>query len=163
MESDAEYKSEDDDLSELGSDHAKSEGEEASSDDEHNWKMQVKEQFKKIQKEKRDKEKAERYLANKNSNSANYQQIKQPKFFELKEGMEFYSSANKNPNEIIKNENMKKLPLASRLKHESRNNRNDRDEETLVFKNDTFGNKQMTFVSKKVSNLRILLFLFAFN
>lgn len=114
---------------------------ESSSDDEHQWKKAVKEEYKKVQREKKIKERKERM-----QNKSNNNQIKEPKFYEIKEGASLYSNS-KNTNDIIKNEKLKKLPLANRLQQSKDSNRN--AENTLVFRNDSFGNKQMTFLSRK--------------
>ncbi|RMZ93568.1 Nucleolar 10 [Brachionus plicatilis] len=117
-------------------------GSESSSDDEHQWKQSVKEQYKQIQQEKRLKEKMER---KKQDN------VKQPKFYELKDGLDIYSSSshNKDTNEIIKNEKMKRLPMASRIQYLNSKNKDKSKHDELVFRSDSLGNKQMTFMSKK--------------
>lgn len=125
------------------SDSDDSDGSESSSDDEHQWKQSVKDQYKKIQQEKRQKEKLER------KNQDNSQ--KQPKFYELRDGLDLYSSGSKNrdTNEILKNEKMKRLPMASRIQYLNDKNENNKKHDELVFKSDSLGNKQMTFLSRK--------------
>ena len=120
---------------------------ESSSDDEHQWKKSVKEEYKRLQHEKKLKERKEKLLQNKNS-----KQIKEPKFYEIKEGASVYSNS-KNTNEILRNEKLKKLPLLNRLKHMNESNEN---ESTLVFRSDSYGNKQMTFLSRKV-NIKVYI------
>jgi hypothetical protein len=118
---------------------------ESSSDDEHQWKKAVKEEYKKVQQEKKQKERKEKMLQ-KNSNNNN--QIKEPKFYEIKEGASVYSNNKKSTDTIIRNEKLKKLPLLNRLEQTSDSKKY--GDSTLVFRNDSFGNKQMTFLSRKV-------------
>jgi hypothetical protein len=95
--------------------------------------------------------------ANQASNQTKVQ-AKEPKFFELKEGVEYFGSSrangkkNSTTNEILKNEKLKKLPLFNRLEYANAQNesKNSQKDETLVFRSDSYGNKQMTFLSKKV-------------
>lgn len=47
----------------------------------------------------------------------------------------------------MRNEKMKKLAFSDRLKYASNKNNND---EAMIFRSDSFGNKQMTFTSRKV-------------
>lgn len=156
-----EFQSDDDDDKddqnedeESESDSDRSGGSQSSSDDEHSWKKSVKEQYKQIQMEKRTKQRLEK--ANNSSNGKaplSQQPTKQPKFFEIKDNTEFYkqSSGAKRPDSIIKNEKLKKLSLHARLQHaknsidQSANGK----EDTVVFRSDSFGNKQMTFISRK--------------
>ncbi len=97
---------------------------------------------------------------NNNSKNINNNQQKEPKFFELKEGVEYFKSSSKSngartTNDIIKNEKLKKLPLLNRLQYSSsqndrnKNNNNNKNDDTLVFRSDSYGNKQMTFMSNK--------------
>ena len=118
---------------------------ESSSDDEHQWKKAVKEEYKKVQQEKKQKERKEKMLQ-KNSNNNN--QIKEPKFYEIKEGASVYSNNKKSTDTIIRNEKLKKLPLLNRLEQTSDSKKY--GDSTLVIRNDSFGNKQMTFLSRKV-------------
>jgi hypothetical protein len=85
--------------------------------------------------------------------------IKEPKFFEIKDGQEFYqSSANKrkSTNDILKNQNLKKLPFGNRIKHLKSSDEGDQSKystivhENAIFRNENLGNKQMTFISKQV-------------
>ena len=84
----------------------------SSSDDEHQWKQSVKEQYRKIQKERKQQMREEKYLkekaAAKNSALGNGDsQVKEPKFFELKDGVEYFGSgSSKKPNELIYNEKL---------------------------------------------------------
>lgn len=111
---------------------------ESSSDDEHTWKQSIKDQYKQIQKEKRMKSGVDGQPPPPTS--------KQPKFYEIKESTgDFYKpSENKN---LLRSEKLKKLSLASRLEHEATNR--DTSDTTTVFRNDSFGNKQMTFISRR--------------
>lgn len=124
------------------SDDSDKSGSESSSDDEHQWKQSVKEQYKQIQQEKRLKEKLER---------KKQENVKQPKFYELKDGLDLYSanSNNKNTNEILKNEKMKRLPMANRIQYLENKNKDNSKYDELVFRSDSLGNKQMTFLSRK--------------
>jgi hypothetical protein len=121
---------------------------ESSSDDEHQWKKAVKEEYKKVQQEKKQKERKEKMLQ-KNSNN---NQIKEPKFYEIKEGASVYSNNKKSTDTIIRNEKLKKLPLLNRLEQTSDSKKY--GDSTLVFRNDSFGNKQMTFLSRKVKIIK---------
>lgn len=134
----------------VNDDSDKSSVAESSSDDEHQWKKSVKEEFRKLQQEKKLKERREKHLMNKNSSSK--PQVKEPKFYEIKEGASVFSN-NKNPGEIIKNEKLKKLPFLNRLQHMNEANES---ENTLVFRSDSYGNKQMTFLSRKVNIIKNL-------
>ena len=131
---------------EVDNDSDKSGEPESSSDDEHQWKKAVKEEYKKVQHEKKLKERRERLQNKTNGNN----QIKEPKFYEIKDGATVYSNNNKNKttDAIIKNEKLKKLPLLSRLQQTRSSEKN--SDNTLVFRNDSYGNKQMTFLSRKV-------------
>lgn len=131
--------------------------ESSSSDDEHKWKQEIKDQYKKIKAEKKAKDRADK-LKNRFSNDKNKskseatsagEQPKQPKFFEIKDGFEYFSKNNKNSDNILKNENLKKLPLLNRLKHLKSNDASGNNDETYVFRSDSLGNKQMTFMSRK--------------
>ena len=119
---------------------------ESSSDDEHQWKKAVKEEYKKVQHEKKLKERRERMQNKNNSNN----QIKEPKFYEIKDGASVYSNGNKNKatDAIIKNEKLKKLPLLNRLQQSKSFGNN--SEISQVFRSESYGNKQMTFSTKKV-------------
>ena len=75
--------------------------------------------------------------------------VKEPKFYELKEGLEYFSANKKKTDEVLKNEKLKKLPLLNRLQHSNKNSYNNDD--AMIFRSDSFGNKQMTFTSKKVN------------
>jgi len=106
----------------------------SSSDDEHQWKQQVKEQYKKVNREKKARERLDKVSS-----------AKQPKFFEIKEGLEFFSGSRKKTEEAVRGEKMKKLPLAERLKYA----RAPASDEAMVARSDVHGNKQMTFTSRK--------------
>jgi hypothetical protein len=96
-------------------------------------------------------------LSNKSQSNNNIQpanktsQTKQPRFFELKDGLEYFSSSNnKNTTqEILKRESLKKLPLINRLEYTNQQGTTNGKEDEIVFRSDSFGNKQMTFVSRK--------------
>lgn len=135
----------------------------SSSDDEHQWKQSVKDEYKQIQNEKRLQKKQDKMSSEvmrknlKNSSLAGGKQnvvdSKQPKFFEIKDGLEFYKPSDKSKsqqaNNIIKSEKLKKLPLLNRLQYSKNENGRESKEDTMVFRSDSFGNKQMTFVSRK--------------
>lgn len=111
-----------------------------------------------MKEERKAKERVEKLTkSNQQNNNSNNQQ-KEPKFFELKEGVEYFKSKSngaRTTNDIIKNEKLKKLPLLNRLQYSSsqndrnNNNNNNKNDDTLVFRSDSYGNKQMTFMSKK--------------
>lgn len=135
------------------SDDESSDDEPSSSDDEHRWKQSVKDQYKQIQKEKREKQasKARSQISTTKSDLA-----KQPKFFELKDGQEYFKSSGKTTKGnvtkgIMRTEKLKKLPLMSRLEREQVNEVSSaaRQDTAMVFRSDSFGNKQMTFVSRR--------------
>lgn len=132
----------DSDDEEKDSDHS---GGESSSDDEHQWKQQVKEQYRIVNKEKKAKERLEKYN-NRNNAAQQANSAKEPKFYELKEGLEYFSSNKNKTKEVMRNEKMKKLALSDRLKYTSNKSNND---EAMIFRSDSFGNKQMTFTSRK--------------
>jgi ribosome biogenesis protein ENP2 len=127
-------------------------GSESSSDDEHQWKQTVKDSYKQLQKDKKVARKQRPFSdSNTDQNSAD---IKQPKFYEIKEGLEYYNSASgsgkaaaKLNNDILKREQMKKLPMQSRLKFSGGNDNNGKD--SVIVHNDSYGNKQMTFLSRR--------------
>ena len=85
--------------------------------------------------------------------------IKQPKFYEIKEGIEYFGSSKTNgklDQEIVKREQMKKLPLMNRLKFmpglggeggEASSGNGNKD--SVRVHHDSYGNKQMTFLSSK--------------
>ncbi len=104
---------------------------ESSSDDEHTWK-DYKKEFNEIQKEK----KMER-----NNSKKQQAATKQPKFYELKDDLEYFS----NNNDILKKEKLKKLPIEKRMQIINKN-----DGDVVIEQNDSIGNKQMTFLSRKV-------------
>jgi hypothetical protein len=81
----------------------------------------------------------------------NSQASKQPKFYEIKEGMEFFSANKKKTDEVLRNEKLKKLPLSDRLKYTASSS--GKNEEAMIFRSDSYGNKQMTFTSRKVVSL----------
>lgn len=121
------------------SDDDDSGSDDSSSDDEHTWSQQVKKEYKEIQTQKKKQAAAAKSLS---------QPIKQPKFFEIKEGLEYYSTSGDNKklnSDILRRERMKKLPLSNRL--QISNAREGRD--SMIVHNDSFGNKQMTFMSRK--------------
>lgn len=120
-------------------------GNESSSDDEHQWKQQIKDQYKKVNKERKLKERQEKYNNKKEQVEAS--SAKQPKFYELKEGLEYFSANKKKTDEVMRNEKMKKLSLSERLKYSAKNTN---DNEAMIFRSDSYGNKQMTFTSRKV-------------
>jgi ribosome biogenesis protein ENP2 len=125
----------DDDGQEVGSeDDEKKNGSESSSDDEHTWK-DYKKEFSDIQKEKKSKNQINKRAA------ANEEKAKQPKFYEIKEGLEYFS----NNTDILKNEKLKKLPIEKRMQMINKN-----ENDVVIVQNDSIGNKQMTFLSKKV-------------
>ncbi len=132
------------------SDSDKSGEPESSSDDEHQWKKAVKEEFKKVQHEKKLKERRERMQ---NKNNLGNKQTKEPKFYEIKDGASVYSNGRKNnaTDAIIKNGKLKKLPLLNRLQQSKSFEK--KNESSLVFRSDSFGNKQMTFLTRKVKNV----------
>lgn len=119
-------------------------GNESSSDDEHQWKQQIKDQYKKVNKERKLKERQEKYNNKKEQVEAS--SAKQPKFYELKEGLEYFSANKKKTDEVMRNEKMKKLSLSERLKYSAKNTN---DNEAMIFRSDSYGNKQMTFTSRK--------------
>lgn len=117
---------------------------ESSSDDEHQWKQSVKEQYKQIKQENQLKKRQERRQEQQSAASSS----KQPKFYELKDGLEYFKPSSNN--KIVQSEKLKKLPLVKRLEHESTTTRSrGRQDETMVFRSDSMGNKQMTFVSRR--------------
>lgn len=130
---------------------------ESSSDDEHQWKQSVKDQYKKIQMEKRaNKRTAESSLKPKTSSASsnNLPASKQPKFFEIKDGMEYFKSSSNTAKSVIQGEKMKKLPLSSRIQYQEQQQASGgggggSKDTTMVFRSDSFGNKQMTFVSRR--------------
>lgn len=132
---------------------------ESSSDDEHNWKQSVKEQYRQIQKERKQKERQERHKEKSLKNGASIgadkeAHAKEPKFFELKDGVEYFSSnSSKKPNELLYNEKLKKLPLSSRLEFMAKAGQAN----GIKFSNDSYGNKQMTFESRKVALFLVAL------
>jgi len=65
--------------------------------------------------------------------------------------LEYFSSSNNknNTQEILKRESLKKLPLLNRLEYTNQQNTSNGKDDEIVFRSDSFGNKQMTFVSKK--------------
>lgn len=134
------------------SDH--SGGNESSSDDEHQWKKQVKEQYKQVNREKKARERLEKIKesqhSSRNKNDTNKSNANQPKFYEIKEGMEFFSANKKKTDEVLRNEKLKKLPMSDRLKY-SNADKNRKNDEAMIFRSDSYGNKQMTFTSRKVS------------
>lgn len=156
-DSDNENNSNESDLSdnERGSDS------ESSSDDEHKWKQSLKDQYKKVKQEKKAKERLDKLVQQKKITINNNES---QSFFELKDGLEYFSSSSKSngkknntTNEIIKNEKLKKLSLANRLEYstaQNDKNNNKNNEETLVFRSDSFGNKQMTFLSKNAKRVK---------
>ena len=131
----------------------------SSSDDEHEWKQTMKEQYKKVRAEARAKERAEKMspASNRSTSAAAEKKANEPKFFELKEGVEYFGAGGKNSrgnaaSDIIRNEKLKKLPLLSRLKHtNAQQEANEADQDTVVFRSESMGNKQMTFLGKRVS------------
>lgn len=117
---------------------------ESSSDDEHQWKQSVKEQYKQIKQENQLKKRQERRQEQQSATSSS----KQPKFYELKDGLEYFKPSSNN--KIVQSEKLKKLPLVKRLEHESTSTRSrGRQDESMVFRSDSMGNKQMTFVSRR--------------
>jgi ribosome biogenesis protein ENP2 len=71
--------------------------------------------------------------------------VKQPKFYEIKNNTNMFSSKK---NDILKNEKIKSLPIEMRIKAN-----NNKFKDTVVVQNDSVGNKQMTFINKRVSLL----------
>jgi ribosome biogenesis protein ENP2 len=129
---------------------------ESSSDDEHEWKKTVKDNYKQLQKDKREGNRFNNNTTNKNTNQNLSLSVKQPKFYEIKDGLEYYSTqvssgkeSSRLNNEIIKKELMKKLPLMNRLKIEENDDRNASRGDQVIVHNDSYGNKQMTFMSRK--------------
>jgi len=115
-------------------DKSEVEDEESSSDDEHTFKEALKTNYNQLQKEKRE-------------NGAKSANLKQPKFYELKEGLEYYSNKNQN---AMTDGKMKRLTLETRVKAIELSEKSGlKSNETMIVKNDSFGNKQMTFVSRK--------------
>lgn len=111
--------------SEESDDMDDSDGSESSSDDEHTFKQTLKSSHKQLQKEKKEKP---------------VKTIKQPKFFEIKDDVEYFNKK-KDP---FKNQSIKKMSLASRIKA----NQSDSNE-NMITRNDSMGNKQVTFVGNK--------------
>lgn len=121
----------------------------SSSDDEHQWKQSVKDQYKQIQDEKRAKRAMDKSAAAKQSTAVT-NNGKQPKFFELKDGLEYFKTSSETSKNVIRSEKLKKLPLSSRVAIEERANETTNGKDTtMVFRSDSFGNKQMTFVSRR--------------
>jgi len=143
-------KSDESDDENMESDAHTNSGDSSSSDDEHKWKQEIKEQYKKVKAERKAKERLEKFKnKSKNEAVAAKEEVKQPKFFEIKDGFEYFSKNNKNSDNILKSENLKKLPLLNRLKHLKSNEPNESNDQTYVFRSDSCGNKQMTFMSRK--------------
>jgi hypothetical protein len=139
------------------SDAKHGESDSSSSDDEHKWKQEIKDQYRKIQKEKKAKARFEKVKNNSangksitNKNGSISEDVKQPKFFEIKDGFEYFSKDKKNSSDLLKTEKLKKLPLINRLKitREKEEKAREKDEE-IIYRHDSFGNKQMTFLSKR--------------
>ena len=141
------------------SDAKHGESDSSSSDDEHKWKQEIKDQYRQIQKEKKAKARLEKFknnsangksITNKNGSIPQSEDVKQPKFFEIKDGFEYFSKDKKNSNDLLKTEKLKKLPLLNRLKftQEKEEKAREKDEE-IIYRHDSFGNKQMTFLSKR--------------
>ena len=150
------------------SDAKHGESESSSSDDEHKWKQEIKDQYRQIQKEKKAKARLEKFQKNNsatptngaskrmstgndaNSGDPSLNGTKQPKFFEIKDGFEYFSKNKKTSNDLLKNETMKKLPLLNRLKHtQAQQEHAKQKEDEVVFRHDSFGNKEMTFLTKR--------------
>lgn len=88
--------------------------------------------------------------SSRNKSDTNKSNANQPKFYEIKEGMEFFSANKKKTDEVLRNEKLKKLPMSDRLKYSNVDN-NRKNDEAMIFRSDSYGNKQMTFTSRKVS------------
>jgi hypothetical protein len=140
------------------SDAKHGESETSSSDDEHKWKQEIKDQYRQIQKEKKAKARLEKFKNNSSNGKSTItdnknglaSDVKQPKFFEIKDGFEYFSKDKKNSNDLLKTEKMKKLPLQNRLKFTQEKEDKAREkEEEIIYRHDSFGNKQMTFLSKR--------------
>lgn len=121
----------------------------SSSDDEHQWKQSVKDQYKQIQDEKRAKRAMDKSAVKQSTGVTN--NGKQPKFYELKDGLEYFKSSSETSKNVIRSEKLKKLPLSSRVAIEERANESTTNgkDTAMVFRSDSFGNKQMTFVSRR--------------
>jgi ribosome biogenesis protein ENP2 len=126
------------------------ESESESSDDEHQWKQAVKDNFKQMQ---RDKKLARRDQKRNEQPVGQGAQLKQPKFYEIKDGLEYYSSdrSSKLNKDIVRREQMKKLPMQSRLKLMPHS---DQGDDSVVVHGDSYGNKQMTFLSRRAQRDR---------
>lgn len=110
-------------FAEVSDEEGKSPSDSDSSDDEHTWTKELKEQHKKLRKEAAQARHAE-YLEKKNA----------PKFYEIKDGEELDS----------KNTSQKKLTkksLAERLQ--------DTRDDSFISKSGTLGNRELTFSFKK--------------
>ena len=129
-----------DEVSEEEEDDAsvKNGSDESSSDDEHTWK-DYKKEYNEIQKEKKMNNRNNKKEKVKASEVADT--TKQPKFYEIKDDLEYFS----NNTDILKKEKLKKLPIEKRMQIINKN-----DNDVVIEQNDSIGNKQMTFLSRKV-------------
>lgn len=119
---------------------------ESSSDDEHTWK-EYKKQYNELQKEKKQNE---RKNSNAKSSNKNNVKLKQPKFYEIKDDVEYFSSKNSTNSgqNMLMREKLKKLPIEKRVK--LNNDSNKTSDDVVIVQNDSIGNKQMTFLPRRV-------------